>query len=137
MPQPIRQTLENLTEFNEFQTTAPESGSEISDMFFIAFISDKPPSSQQPNFESYEKEKTVEPLKPTEDAGKYDVIFSGKVEIMSKEQFGSKITQTIPRLEKIQNDSRIPDYVHQNIGEAMSLFKMDLNHRPITNWMKH
>ncbi|MBW0516233.1 hypothetical protein O181_055948 [Austropuccinia psidii MF-1] len=31
------------------------------DTFFIAFISAQPPSSQKPNFKSYEKEKTVEP----------------------------------------------------------------------------
>ncbi|MBW0468896.1 hypothetical protein O181_008611 [Austropuccinia psidii MF-1] len=32
MPQPIPQTLVNSTEFNELQASAPESGSEISDM---------------------------------------------------------------------------------------------------------
>ncbi|MBW0552031.1 hypothetical protein O181_091746 [Austropuccinia psidii MF-1] len=87
----------------------------------------QPPSSQKPNFKSYEKEKTVEPCAPTEDAGQDDVIFSGEVEIISKEQFVSNIAQTIPRLKKIQNDSKIPDYVHQKIAEAMSLLKMDLN----------
>ncbi|MBW0491164.1 hypothetical protein O181_030879 [Austropuccinia psidii MF-1] len=40
-----------------------------------------PPSSQKTNFKSHEKEKTVEPCAPTEDAGKDDVIFSGEVEI--------------------------------------------------------
>ncbi|MBW0475690.1 hypothetical protein O181_015405 [Austropuccinia psidii MF-1] len=73
------------------------------------------------------KQKTVEPCAPTEDSGKDNVIFSGEVEIISKEQFVSKIAQTIPRLEEIQNDSKIPDYVCQNISEAMSLLKMDLN----------
>ncbi|MBW0542555.1 hypothetical protein O181_082270 [Austropuccinia psidii MF-1] len=51
------------------------------------FPESQPPSSQKPNFESYEKENIVEPCAPTEDAGKDDVIFSGKVEIISKEQF--------------------------------------------------
>ncbi|MBW0539066.1 hypothetical protein O181_078781 [Austropuccinia psidii MF-1] len=87
----------------------------------------QPPSSQKPNFKSYEKEKTVEPCAPTEDAGQDDVIFSGEVEIISNEQFVSNIAQTIPRFEKIQNDSKIPDDVLQKIAEAMSLLKMDLN----------
>ncbi|MBW0473552.1 hypothetical protein O181_013267 [Austropuccinia psidii MF-1] len=164
------QTLANSTEFHEQTTSAPESGSEISDMvsshelgneveslahesnpdppallecehifilnvcslskpdnFLIAFISAQPPSSQKPNFKRYEKEKTVEPCALTEDAGQDDVIFNGEVEIMSKEQFVSNISQTILRLKKIQNDSKIPDYVHQKITEAMSLLKMDLN----------
>ncbi|MBW0487938.1 hypothetical protein O181_027653 [Austropuccinia psidii MF-1] len=170
------QTLANSTEFHEQTTSAPESGSEISDMvsshelgieveslahesnpdppvlpecehrfilnicslskpdtFVIAFISAQPSSSQKPNFKSYEKEKTVEPCALTEDAGQDDVIFSGEVEIISKEQFVSNIAQTIPRLEKIQNDSKIPDYVCQKISEAMSLLKMDLNCKSITN----
>ncbi|MBW0465761.1 hypothetical protein O181_005476 [Austropuccinia psidii MF-1] len=93
----------------------------------IAFISAQPPSSQRLNFKSYEKEKTVEPCAATEDVGKDDVIFSGEVEMISKEQFVSNIAQTIPRLEKIQNDIRIPDYVRQKIAEAMSLLKMALN----------
>ncbi|MBW0575308.1 hypothetical protein O181_115023 [Austropuccinia psidii MF-1] len=172
----MAQTLENSTEFNELQTSAPQSRSEISDMvsshdlgieveslshesnpdppvlpkcenrfilnicslskpntFVIAFISAQCPSSQKPNFKSYEKEKTVEPCAPTKYAGQDDVIFSGKAEIMSKEQFVSKISQTIPRLQKIQNDSKIPDYVRQKISEAMSLLKMDLNCKSITN----
>ncbi|MBW0549040.1 hypothetical protein O181_088755 [Austropuccinia psidii MF-1] len=135
----------NSTEFNELQSSTPESGSEISDMvsshelgiavpdsLVIPFISAQPPSSQKPNFEGYEKEKTVEPCAPTEDAGKDDVVFSGKVEILSKEQFVSNISQTIPRLEKIHNDSKIPDYLRQKIAKAMSLLKMDLNHKSIT-----
>ncbi|MBW0505098.1 hypothetical protein O181_044813 [Austropuccinia psidii MF-1] len=85
------------------------------------------PSFQKPDFKSYEKEKTVEPCAPTEDAGKDDIIFSGEVEIISKEQFVSNLTQTIPRLEKIQNYSKIPDYVCQKIADEMSLLKMDLN----------
>ncbi|MBW0515674.1 hypothetical protein O181_055389 [Austropuccinia psidii MF-1] len=164
------QILGNSTEFNELQTSAPESGSEIldrvinhelgieverlahesnpdppvlpecehrfilnicnlskTDSFVIAFISAQPPSSQKPNFKSYEKEKTVEPCAPTEDAGKDDIIFSGEVEIISKEKFVSNITQKIPRLEKIQNDSKVPDYVNQKISEAMRLLKTDLN----------
>ncbi|MBW0492630.1 hypothetical protein O181_032345 [Austropuccinia psidii MF-1] len=68
------------------------------DTFVIAFILAQPPSSQ--------KEKTVEPCAPTEDAGQDDVHFSGEVAIMSKEQFVSKIAQTILRLEKNQNDSK-------------------------------
>ncbi|MBW0568762.1 hypothetical protein O181_108477 [Austropuccinia psidii MF-1] len=172
----MAQTLENSTGFNELQTSAPQSRSEISDMvsshdlgieleslshesnpdppvlpkcehrfilnicslskpdnFVIALISAQHPSSQEPNFKSYEKEKTVEPCAPTKDSGQDDVIFSGKVEIMSKEQFVSNIGQTIPSLEKIQNDIKIPDYVRQKISEAMSLLKMDLNRNSITN----
>ncbi|MBW0480585.1 hypothetical protein O181_020300 [Austropuccinia psidii MF-1] len=72
------------------------------DTFLIAFILSQPPSSQKPNFKSYEKEKTFEPYALTEDAGKDDVIFSGEVGIISKEQFISNIAQTIPRLEKIK-----------------------------------
>ncbi|MBW0510576.1 hypothetical protein O181_050291 [Austropuccinia psidii MF-1] len=166
------QTLANSTEFHEKTTSAPESGSEISDIvsshelgieveslahesnpdppvllecqhrfilnicslskpdtFFITFISAQPPSSQKPNFKSCEKEKTVKPSEPTEDAGQDDIILSGKVEIMSKEQFISNIAQTIPKLEKIKNDSKIPDYVCKKISEAMSLLKMDLNRK--------
>ncbi|MBW0484552.1 hypothetical protein O181_024267 [Austropuccinia psidii MF-1] len=142
----MAQTLVNSTEFNEQPTSAPESGSEISDMASCHELGieveshshkdnkdppvlpeSQPPSSQKPNFKSYEKEKTVEPCLPTEDAGKDDVIFSGEVEIILKEQFVSNIAQTIPRLEKIQNDGKIPDYVRQKISEAMSLLKMDLN----------
>ncbi|MBW0563896.1 hypothetical protein O181_103611 [Austropuccinia psidii MF-1] len=128
------QTLGNSIKFNELQTSAPESGSEISDMvsshelgieleslahesnpdppvlpeceyrfilnicnlskpdsFVIAFISAQPSSSQKPNFKSYEKEKAVEHCAPTEDAGQDDIIFSGEVEIISKEKFVSKI----------------------------------------------
>ncbi|MBW0471369.1 hypothetical protein O181_011084 [Austropuccinia psidii MF-1] len=141
MAQPLPQTLGNLTEFNELQTSAPESGSEISymvsshqllieveslahesnpdppvlpdcerrsilnicnlskpDTFVIAFIQAQPPSSQKPKFGSYEKEKTVEPCEPTEDAGQDNIILSWEVEIISKERFVSNITQTIPRL---------------------------------------
>ncbi|MBW0492307.1 hypothetical protein O181_032022 [Austropuccinia psidii MF-1] len=98
-----------------------------------SFISSQTSSSQKPNFKSYEKEKTVEPCAPTEDYGKDDLIFSGEVEIISKKQFVSNIAQTIPRLKKIQNDSTIPDYVRQKIAEAMSLLKMDLNHKSIIN----
>ncbi|MBW0507539.1 hypothetical protein O181_047254 [Austropuccinia psidii MF-1] len=152
----MAQTPGNSTEFNEQPTSAPESGSEISDMASShelgievesqshednqdppvlpeSFMSGQPPSSQKPNFKTYEKEKTVEPCAPTEDDGQDDLIFSGEVEIISKEEFVSNIAQTIPRLAKIQNDSRIPDYVHQTIAEAMSLLKMDLNRKSITN----
>ncbi|MBW0470892.1 hypothetical protein O181_010607 [Austropuccinia psidii MF-1] len=103
------------------------------DSFLIDLISAQPQSSQNPNLKSYEKEKTSEPCAPAEVVGKDDVIFSGKVEIISKEQFVSKITQAVPRLEKIQNYSTIPDYVHKKIGEAMSVLKMDLNRYFITN----
>ncbi|MBW0543400.1 hypothetical protein O181_083115 [Austropuccinia psidii MF-1] len=99
------------------------------DTFVIAFIS----SFQKPNLKSYEKEKTVEPCAPPEDSGQDDVISSWEVEIISKEQFFSNIAQKIPRLERMQNDSKITDYVHQKIAEAMSLLKMDLNHKSITN----
>ncbi|MBW0478809.1 hypothetical protein O181_018524 [Austropuccinia psidii MF-1] len=140
----MAQTLGSSTDFNELQTSAPENGSEISDVVssnelgieveslvhehntdppvitecehrfilnicnlsksatcVIAFISAQPPSSEKPNLKSYEKEKTVEPCAPTEDGGQDDIIFSGEVEIISKEQFVSNIAQTIPRLEKI------------------------------------
>ncbi|MBW0588900.1 hypothetical protein O181_128615 [Austropuccinia psidii MF-1] len=150
------QSLENSTEFHEQTTSAPEGGSEISDMVSShelgikveslahesnpdppvlpkSFISAQPPTSQKPNFKSYEKENTVEPCAPTEDAGQYHISFSGEVEIISKEQFVSNISQIIPRLKKIQNDSKIPDYVCQNIAEALSLLKMDLNCKSITN----
>ncbi|MBW0475741.1 hypothetical protein O181_015456 [Austropuccinia psidii MF-1] len=102
------------------------------DTFGIAFLSDQPPSSQKPNFKSYEKEKIVEPHATTEDAGKDDAIFSGEAEIIYKEQFVSNIAQTIPRLKKIKNDIKLPDYVCQKIAEEMSLLKMDLNHKSIT-----
>ncbi|MBW0484742.1 hypothetical protein O181_024457 [Austropuccinia psidii MF-1] len=98
------------------------------DGFVIVFVSAQLPSSQKPNFKSYEKEKTVEPCAPTEDAGKDDVIFSWEVKIISKEIFVSNIAQTITRLEKIKNDSKIPDYVRQKIGEAMRLLKIDFNY---------
>ncbi|MBW0553300.1 hypothetical protein O181_093015 [Austropuccinia psidii MF-1] len=106
------------------------------DPFVIAFLSSHPVSSQKPNFENYEKENTVEPCAPTEYAGQDDITFSGEVEIISKEQSVSNIAQTIPRLEKIQNDRKIPYYVCQNISEAMGLLKMDLNHKSITNPIK-
>ncbi|MBW0478074.1 hypothetical protein O181_017789 [Austropuccinia psidii MF-1] len=173
------QTQGNLTELNELQASAPESGSEISDMvsshklgieveslahesnsdlpilpecehrfilnicnlskpyiFVSTFISAQSPSSQKPNFKSYGKEKTVEPCAPTEDAGQDDVIFSAEVEIISKEQLVSNIPQTISRLENIQNDSKLPDYVWQKISEAMSLLKMDLVCKSITKSIK-
>ncbi|MBW0582472.1 hypothetical protein O181_122187, partial [Austropuccinia psidii MF-1] len=134
----MAQTPGNSTEFNERPTSAPESGSEISDMASSHELgievesqsheyNGQPPSSQKPIFKSYEKEKTVEPCAPTEDDGQDDSIVSGEVEIICKEQFVFNIAQTIPRLEKIQNDSKIPDYVRQKIAEAMSLLKMDLN----------
>ncbi|MBW0481792.1 hypothetical protein O181_021507 [Austropuccinia psidii MF-1] len=148
----MAQTPGNSTEFNEQPTSAPQSGSEISDMVSSCELGievesqshednqyppvlpeSHPPSSQKPNFKSYKKEKTVEPCSLTEDAGQHDVIFIGEVEIISKEQFVSNIAHTIPRLEKIQNDSKIPDYVRQRISEAMSLLKMDLNNKSITN----
>ncbi|MBW0489572.1 hypothetical protein O181_029287 [Austropuccinia psidii MF-1] len=107
----------NSTEFHEQTTSAPDSGSEISDMVSSHELGieveilehennkdapvlpeSQPPSSQKPNFKSYQKEKTVEPCSPTEDAGQDDIIFSGKVEIISKEQFFLNIAQTIPRL---------------------------------------
>ncbi|MBW0547034.1 hypothetical protein O181_086749 [Austropuccinia psidii MF-1] len=43
------------------------------DTFVIAFISAQPPSSQKPNFKSYEKENIVEPCATIEDSGKNDV----------------------------------------------------------------
>ncbi|MBW0534122.1 hypothetical protein O181_073837 [Austropuccinia psidii MF-1] len=148
----MAQTPGSSTEFNELSTSAPQSGSEISDMassleldidiesqsheynqYPPVLPESHCPRSQKPNFKSYEKEKTVEPCAPTEDAGKDDVVFSGKVEIISKEQFVSKIAQTIPMLEKIQNDSKIPDYVRQKISQAMSLLKIYLNRKYITN----
>ncbi|MBW0471004.1 hypothetical protein O181_010719 [Austropuccinia psidii MF-1] len=152
MPQPLPQTPGNSNEFNELKILAPENGSEISDMVSshelgievdsLAHESNPdppvlpeshPPSSQKPNLKSYEKENTAEPCAATEDAGQDDIIFSGEVELISKEQFVSNIAQTIPRLEKIQNGIKIPDYVRQRIAEAMSLLKMDLNCNFITN----
>ncbi|MBW0488430.1 hypothetical protein O181_028145 [Austropuccinia psidii MF-1] len=146
MPQPPGKS----TEFNEQRTSAPESGSEISDMVCSHELGievesqshennqdppvlPEPPSSQKPKLKSYEKEKSVEPCAPTEDPGKDEIIFSGKVETISKEQFVSNISQTIPRLQKNQNDSKIPDYVSQNIAEAMRLLKVDFNRKSITN----
>ncbi|MBW0551894.1 hypothetical protein O181_091609 [Austropuccinia psidii MF-1] len=58
----------------------------------------QPPRSQKLNFKSYEKAETVEPCSPAEDAGQDDIIFSGEVQTISKEQFVSNIAQTIPRL---------------------------------------
>ncbi|MBW0527886.1 hypothetical protein O181_067601 [Austropuccinia psidii MF-1] len=126
----------------------PESGSETSDMVSshelgieVESLSHEsnpdtpvlpeshPSSSQKPNFKSYEKEKTAELCVPTEEAGQDDIIFSGEVEIISKEQFVSNITQTIPSLEKLQKESKIPDYVNQKISEAMGLLKMDFKHK--------
>ncbi|MBW0478849.1 hypothetical protein O181_018564 [Austropuccinia psidii MF-1] len=107
------------------------------DEFFIGFISDQPSSSQEPNLKIYKKENNVKTCTPTEDSGKDEVIFSGKVEIISNEKFVSKITQKILRLEKIQNGINIPDYVHQNIGKAKSLLKMDLNCKAISNCIKN
>ncbi|MBW0481313.1 hypothetical protein O181_021028 [Austropuccinia psidii MF-1] len=140
------QTPGNSSDLNKIQTSSPDSGSEISEIISSNELGleveslgheinqdppvlpeSQPPSSQKLNFKSHEKEKTVETCAPTEDAGKYDVIFSGKVEIISKEQFVSKISQTIPRLEKIQKYSKIPHYLCQEIAEAMSLLKMDLD----------
>ncbi|MBW0539488.1 hypothetical protein O181_079203 [Austropuccinia psidii MF-1] len=143
MPQPLPQTLGNSTKSNEQQTSAPEGGSEISDMvsshelgigveslahesntdppvlpeyehqfilhifslskpdtFVIASNAAQPLSSQNPNFKIYKKEKTVEPFIPTEDAGKDDIICSGEVQIISKEQFVSNLAQTIPWLKR-------------------------------------
>ncbi|MBW0579019.1 hypothetical protein O181_118734 [Austropuccinia psidii MF-1] len=114
------QTPGNYTEFHEQRTSDQESGSEISDMVSSNELGieveiqshgnnqdppvlpeSHPPSSQKPNFKHYQKENTVEPCSPTEDAGQDDIIFSGKVEIISMEQFFSNIAQAIPRLEKL------------------------------------
>ncbi|MBW0566715.1 hypothetical protein O181_106430 [Austropuccinia psidii MF-1] len=144
----MAQTPGNSTEFNERPSLAPENGSEISAMASSRelgievesqshednqdppFIPEsQPPSSQKQHFKSYDKEKTVEPCAPTEDDGQDDETFSREVEIISKEEFVSNIAQTIPRLKKIQNDSKIPDYVGEKIAEAMSLLKMDSNRK--------
>ncbi|MBW0560221.1 hypothetical protein O181_099936 [Austropuccinia psidii MF-1] len=122
------QTPVNSTEFYELQNSAPESGSEISDMVSSnelgigveslsqennqdppVILESQLPSSQKPNFKSYEQEKTVEPCAPTEHSGQDDIIFSVEVGMISKEQFVSNIAQTIPRLEKLQKDSKTPD----------------------------
>ncbi|MBW0554835.1 hypothetical protein O181_094550 [Austropuccinia psidii MF-1] len=98
------QTLGNSTEFHEQRASDPDSGSEISDMVSSHELGievesqshenkqdppvlpeSQPPSYQKPNFDSYQKEKTVEPCSPTEDAVQDDVIFNYKVEIISKE----------------------------------------------------
>ncbi|MBW0468643.1 hypothetical protein O181_008358 [Austropuccinia psidii MF-1] len=123
---PVLPEFEHRFILNIFNLSDPDS-------FFIAFISDQPPTSQNPNFKSYEKEKTVKPCAPTEDYGQDDLIFSGEVEIIYNEQSVSNIAQIIPRLEKIQKDSKISDYVFQEIAEQMSLLKMDLNCNSITN----
>ncbi|MBW0583487.1 hypothetical protein O181_123202 [Austropuccinia psidii MF-1] len=92
------QTPQNSTEFHERRASAPESGSKISDMVIIHELGievesqshvnnqdppvlpeSQPRSSQKYNFKSYQKEKTVEPCSPAEDAGKDDIIFRGKV----------------------------------------------------------
>ncbi|MBW0523020.1 hypothetical protein O181_062735, partial [Austropuccinia psidii MF-1] len=137
MPQIAR----NATECHEQTTLVPESGIEISDIIISHELGrevesqshennqdpsvlpeSQPPSSQKPDFKSYENEKTVEPCAPTEAAGKDDIIFSGEVEIISKEQFFSNIAQTIPSLKKLQNDSKIPDYVPAyNIWEGVEV----------------
>ncbi|MBW0530108.1 hypothetical protein O181_069823 [Austropuccinia psidii MF-1] len=88
-----------------------------------------PPFLPESQPSSYEKEKTVEPSAPTEDSGKDDIIFSGEWEIISKEQVCLKHCSNNPKARKIQNDSKIPDYVRQNNAEAMSLLKMDFNHK--------
>ncbi|MBW0460600.1 hypothetical protein O181_000315 [Austropuccinia psidii MF-1] len=67
------------------------------DSFVMAFTSAQTPSPQNPNFKSYEMENTVGPWEPTEEAGQDDVIFKGKFETISKEQFVSNIAQTIPK----------------------------------------
>ncbi|MBW0521305.1 hypothetical protein O181_061020 [Austropuccinia psidii MF-1] len=91
---PVLQECEHTFILNIFSLSNP-------DAFVIAFISAQPPSSQKPNFKSYEKEKTVEPWASTEDAWQDDVIFSEEVEIISKEQFVSNVSQTLPFLKKI------------------------------------
>ncbi|MBW0537859.1 hypothetical protein O181_077574 [Austropuccinia psidii MF-1] len=126
---PVLPELEHRFILNIYNLSKPDS-------FVISFISAQPPSSQKPNFKRNEKEKTVKPCAPREDAGQDDVILSGEVEIISKEKSVSNIVQTIPRLRKIQNDSKIPDYVHQKIAEAMSLLKMDFNCKSITHSIK-
>ncbi|MBW0523375.1 hypothetical protein O181_063090 [Austropuccinia psidii MF-1] len=134
MPQEMPKTLVNSPGFNEQRPSAPDSGSEISDMvsshelgFEVESQSHETSKLSKSNLKSYEKENTVEPCAPTGDAGQNDIIFSGEIEIESKEEFFSSIAQTIPRLEKIQKDSKISDYVCQKPAEEMSLLKMDLN----------
>ncbi|MBW0462378.1 hypothetical protein O181_002093 [Austropuccinia psidii MF-1] len=128
----MAQTPGNSTEFNELQTSAPESGSEISDMASSRELGIEvesqshednpdppvlsesyPPSSQKPNFKSYEKEKTVEPFVLTEDSGQDDVIINGEVKIISKEQFVTNIAQPIPIdiSEKISEDKNLVEPV--------------------------
>ncbi|MBW0475544.1 hypothetical protein O181_015259 [Austropuccinia psidii MF-1] len=115
------QALGNLIEFHEQTTSAPECGSEISNMV----------SSHELGIEveSLAHESNPDPPFLPEYSRQDYIMFRRKVEIISKEQFVSNIAQTIPRLKKIQNDSKIPDHVHQNISEAMSLLKMDLNRK--------
>ncbi|MBW0460905.1 hypothetical protein O181_000620 [Austropuccinia psidii MF-1] len=93
------QTLGNSTEFIGQRNSAPESGSEISDMVSSHELGievesqshennqdppvlpeSQPQSSQKTNFKSYQKEKTVEPCSPTENDRQDDIIFSGKEE---------------------------------------------------------
>ncbi|MBW0487617.1 hypothetical protein O181_027332 [Austropuccinia psidii MF-1] len=129
------QTPGNSSDINELQTSAPDNGSKISDMVNIHELGieveglrlkinqyspvlpeSQPPSSQKPNFKRYEKEYTIEPCSPTEDAGKDDASFSGKVEIISKENFVSNIAQKIPRLEKTQKYIKISHYATETIS---------------------
>ncbi|MBW0580248.1 hypothetical protein O181_119963 [Austropuccinia psidii MF-1] len=80
---PVLPECEHISILNIFNLSKPDS-------FVIAFIPAEPPSSQKPHFKSYEEGKTVEPCEPTEEAGKDDIIFSGEVEIISKENLSQK-----------------------------------------------
>ncbi|MBW0488763.1 hypothetical protein O181_028478 [Austropuccinia psidii MF-1] len=99
------------------------------DSIFIAFNADQPSSSQKPNVKSYQKETTVDFCAPTEDVRQDEVIFSGKVEIISEEKYFLKIVK------KLQNNSIIPDYVHQRVGEEIILLKMDLKCKYSCNYI--
>ncbi|MBW0470516.1 hypothetical protein O181_010231 [Austropuccinia psidii MF-1] len=77
---PVLPEFEHKFIFNICNLSKPNS-------FLIAFISDQPPSSPKQNLNIYGKEKTFEPCEQTEDAGQDDVFFSGKLGIMSKEDF--------------------------------------------------
>ncbi|MBW0529490.1 hypothetical protein O181_069205 [Austropuccinia psidii MF-1] len=170
------QTLGNSTEFHEQTASAPESGSQISDMvsshelgikveslahesnpdppvlpecehrfilnifslskpdtFVIAFISAQPPSSQKPNFKSYEKEKAVEPCTPIEDSGQDDEFSVGRLKVYPRNNLSQKLLKKSQGSKKLKMIVKFLIMCIEKLAVAMSLLKMDLNHKSITN----
>ncbi|MBW0569536.1 hypothetical protein O181_109251 [Austropuccinia psidii MF-1] len=125
MHKPIFQTPGISTELNQLPTSAPGSGGEISDMVSSDELgieveslehenNTNPPvllESLIENLKIFKNKNNVEPCAPTEDSGQDQKIFSGKVEIISKEQFVSNRIKTIPRPGKVGNDGKTPYYV--------------------------